>query len=304
MSQYTLPVSDEERLAWTHKVPGTIKCAVSDYVSLHATGNTVATWQKALEGDPNMPDRNCYAGISPRYDLFKITCYPKNNGRWLSLEQVHEFYDILLAHGMVPPGIKMWEQNDKDWRGILCHLGKNLGSPHLYYVALTCYRWVDCHAPLVWEFLQIMGDGTPRHPLQVLPYLTGKWDISPGHNFVTGYTGGDCNHTGAAVNPLLGLAGKTYFDQSDPRGNGLYKSPNQSVNESIAAVAKEITTTLDVSGKNSWNKEYTIQVPKYVLDEPIDALHPALYELYTIPNITNAQAGKILAGLFTKEKEA
>jgi hypothetical protein len=304
MSQYLLPVSKEERALWTHKIPEGIHVSSDDYVSFHATGGDVASWHHPEPEAPNFPYEACYAACMPNYDDFEFICYPENDSSAkISLEQAHEFFSIMSGHGIVPEGIRLWEEVDEKYKGIFCRIGAGLGNPHQYYAALTCYRWMDCHAPLVWEFLQIMNDGSPRHPMQILPHMVIKWACDWNHSFILSCAGGELSVQAVACNPLVGVAGKIYFDQNDPRGKYDFEVPSSEVNVAIEKIAAELTETIPLKKPQPWNKKFVNKVPKYAFDETVDACHPGLYELYTIPNITKEQAGSILAKLFTKEVE-
>jgi hypothetical protein len=107
---------------------------------------------------------------------------------------------------------------------------------------------------------------------------------------------------GSATNPVMGLAAKIYFDLQDKRGQSDYEQHSTYVNTAIGTVAKEITPTLKIkSGKEAWAAN--VDTPRFILEKPEDGLHPDLYEMYTIPNITNKQIETFLSERFTKEKK-
>ncbi len=287
--RYVLPVSAEQRESWGHSLPEGYQNAGDDYVTYHA---------KPGEGkEPNSPHRACYARLRPNYENFEIVCYPCKKPGVISFEDAIQFLDTMISYGIVPEGVLLWEEDN----GIRWRIPKGCGNPHNIYAALTCYRWIDAHPPLVWEFLRIMSENVLRHPLQILPYLISKNISNHNHSFIT--TAGwvvELTAFEIPTNPVLGLAAKIYFDQEDKRGQKNYGDPNTYVNTTVGEISKELAPSIETPSNKNYGPK-TISTLKYALEQPVDGLHPDLYELYTVPNITPTQVEKILEGLFTKE---
>lgn len=287
---YILPVSKKQRKSWGHKPPADCQNTGSDRVAYHAKPKGGA--------DHNYADTACYSSMRPNYDQFEITCHPQRVSGALSLKDAVEFFEIMASHGLVPEGVSLWEKDG----GLHCQIPEGCGNPHNIYVALTCYRWVDSHAPLVWEFLRIMSEDVPRHPLQILPYLVSKNVGNCNHSFIT-TSGWQVQLEGheSGLNPVLGLAAKIYFDPEDKRGQKSYENPSAWINNAVAHISRGIAPEIKVPSTKNYGAS-TVLSPKYVLEKPVDGLHPDLYKLYATPNITPEQVLEILEGLFTKEK--
>lgn len=291
--QYLFPVSNTFRSLWKKKPPAGYEKADIDHVRFHASLEPM----KGSIKNPSNPSQICYACIRPGYDKYDITCMPLQKKGVVDLIEAYEFFNSLTEVGIIPEGIQLWGEED----GVHCHIPKGIGNPHNIYAALVAYRWVDSCPALVWEYLRIMEQEGKRHPLQVLPYLHEKYKISGGHSFMNVDTYGS-GVIGQANNPTLGLAAKIYFDTEDKRGRSSYNDPSSFVNNAIAAIAKEITTTVKInSGSEKW--ACVVDTPKFIFEKSEDGLHPDLYEMYTIPNITTKQVEEILSQLFTKEKK-
>jgi hypothetical protein len=218
---------------------------------------------------------------------------PKQRPGVVTFEEAQAFFHIFRELGCIPDSVELREEKE----GIFCDIPKAAGNPHDIYVALTCYRWIDAHPPLVWEFLYHMGQPEKRHPFQVLVYLIDKNVSNCNHSIInTTHWHGVLQK---ANNPTLGLAAKIYFDHEDKRGGKEYKDPKKYVNETIGELVKGITPTVDVAGAGAWSD--TVSKPKYVFEKHEDGLHPGLYDMYTIPNITLTQVDEFLAQHFTKE---
>lgn len=220
---------------------------------------------------------------------------PKQMKGVVSLEEANAFFQVFREMGCIPEGVELWEEKG----GIFCKIPKAAGNPHDIYVALTCYRWVDAHPPLVWEFLYHMGQTVKRHPFQVLPYVISKNVRNLNHSIINTYHWHGILQR--ADNPTLGLAAKIYFDHSDKRGETKYTNPKEYVNSTIGEIVKEVCPMVSAPGKGAWSD--TVEKPKYIFEKHEDGLHPDLYEMYTIPNITLKQVDEFLGQHFTKEKK-
>jgi len=215
----------------------------------------------------------------------------------ITLDEAWDFFISFTEVGVFAEGIQLWEEKD----GVHCHMPAGIGNPHNVYAALVAYRLIDSCPPLVWEYLQIMSQEGKRHPLQVFPYLVAKYKIAGGHCFINVNTYGS-GAVGSATNPVMGLAAKIYFDLADKRGRKSYEEDSTYVNSAIGEVAKLITPTLKIkSGSEAWASN--VDTPKFLLENPEDGLHPDLYEMYTIPNISAKQIEEFLSERFTKEKK-
>jgi hypothetical protein len=291
--QYLLPSTTKSRALWEAKSPEGYKKADSDYVKYHALLKDGAE-PKSNPSHTNVP---CYASCRPGFDKYDMTCLPLQRKGVLDLVEAYEFFNSLTEIGVIPEGVQLWE----DKNGVVCNIPPGIGNPHNIYAALVAYRLVDSCPAFVWDFNFIMAQEGKRHPLQVFPYLVGKHNIAGGHCFINVDTYGS-GVLGQTNNPTLGLAAKIYFDQQDNRGKDDYEKHSTMVNAAIAEVVKQITPTLKIkSGNEKWAAD--VDTPRYVLEKPEDSLNPDLYELYTIPNITNQQIEEFLSDRFTKEKK-
>jgi hypothetical protein len=215
----------------------------------------------------------------------------------VDLNAAWDFFIALTEARVIPEGIQLWEEKD----GVHCNIPKGVGNPHNIYAALVAYRLVDSCPSFVWDFNFIMSQEGKRHPLQIFPYLVGKHGIQGGHCFMNVNTYGS-GVVGSATNPVMGLAAKIYFDQQDKRGQSDYEKHSTYVNTAIGTVAKAITPTMKIkSGSEAWASN--VDTPRFVLGKPEDGLHPDLYEMYTIPDITNKQIETFLTERFTQEKK-
>ena len=287
--QYLFPVTAKFRKLWEAKPPPAYTNSAKDYVEYHAVkvggGEPLATLSHG--------NTACYSSCRPGFDQFDITCMPLQMKGVVDLVEAHEFMSYFERYGIIPQGINLWGEDD----GVHCHIPAGIGNPHNIYVALTCYRWIDSHPPLVWDFLNIMNEEGEKHPLQILAYVIGKHIGNSNHTFMPDSYGTEAGRR----NPLLGLAAKIFFDTKDERGSRNYKSPTSYVNTSIGELVKEITPNVKAkNGESSWS---TVgMAPKYLLEKIEDACHPDLFEMYTIPNISKEQTGEFLSAHFTKEK--
>lgn len=303
--RFELPVSDALRKAWTLTVPEEITNASYDSVAFHIPDPSVSLgmYYSPVPETPNYPNQACYACIRKDYGKFDVVCYPKQRPGIISFDDAYSFLNYLTEDGVVPEGVLLWEEKE----GILCKIPKGIASSPNIYAALCCYRWIDAKPLLVWEFIRLMKQ-EKRHSLQVLPYLASKYRVSSGHSFLNLVFGpgiqGSCLIR-SALNPCVGLGAKLYFDPDDARGSEDYKQPLKYVNAGINSVVTGITPTQETSQKISWcSKSQTIKTPRYLFSDPVDGLHPDLYELYTTPQIPQEQINKILEKLFTTEKKA
>lgn len=287
MPFYLLPVSASEREPWVPAKPKGLTNSNSDYVSFSAEG------PKKLD----CPHQNCYAQMRGHYREYEIHCRPKQKPKAINLEDAYTFFNIMTQHNVVPEKVQLWEESD----GIHCRIPRDAGPNSTIYAALTCYRWLDAHPPLVWQFLRILEQDVPRHPLQILPFLIDKHVGNCNHSFIT--TGGWAVKTKnyeAAINPTLGLAAKIFFDPGDERGKTRFSKDDVYVNDTVGEISRRISPKMKVPNPNEWGPRH-IETPKFQLQRPEDGLHPALYELYQIPNITTEQIDEILSRLFTEE---
>lgn len=293
--QYFFPVSAEFRDLWKFELPIGYKKADSDYVKYHAVPNK----GDAPKGKPSHPQAACYASCrqAPGFDNYDITCMPLQKKGVITLDEAWSFFSSFTEVGVFAEGIQLWEEK----KGIYCHMPAGIGNPHNVYAALVAYRLIDSCPPLVWEYLNIMSQEGKRHPLQVFAYLVAKHKISGGHCFVNINTYGS-GLIGSATNPIMGLAAKIYFDIADERGKKNYETHTTRVNTSIDVIAKEITPTVELkTGPEGW--AHIVSTPKFILERSEDGLHPDLYEMYTIPNISEKQITEFLSERFTKEKK-
>lgn len=281
-----LPVKAADRQEWVPQVPAGVENRAQDWVSYKAVGDTVI----------DHASTNCYSRLGRNYQEYEIHCRPTSKTQ-ITLEDTFSFFNTMTEHLIIPEKVSLWEEEN----GIHCRIPKGAGTNPLLYAALTCYRWLDSNPPLVWQFVRIMERPEKRHPLQILPFLISTHVSNCNHSFIS--TGGwkvVAPGAESANNPLLGLAAKIFFDPQDPRGD--HRLPI--VNSTIGLIASQLTRTTRTKLKNPgpWGPR-NLAVPVYQLREPGDGLHPALYELYTIPNITKEQIEEILSRLFTEEEE-
>lgn len=293
--QYLFPASDKFRNLWKLKPPKGYEKSGSDYVRYHAVP---IKGTKPTE-NPSHKQAACYSScrMKPGFESYDITCMPLQKKGVITLEEAWDFFISFTDVGVFAEGIQLWEEKD----GVHCHMPAGIGNPHNVYAALVAYRLIDSCPPLVWEYLQIMSQAGKRHPLQVFPYLVAKYKIGGGHCFMSIDTYGS-GVLGAAINPVLGLAAKIYFDVDDERGQKEYENHSTYVNTAIGTVAKLITPTIKIkSGSESWASN--VDTPKFLLEKAEDGLHPDLYEMYTIPKISAKQIEEFLSERFTKEKK-
>jgi hypothetical protein len=291
--QYLLPSTEKSRKLWQTKAPKGYEKSGSDYVKYHATTDGTPM----VGGKPNHGNAACYASCRPGFDKYDMTCMPLQKKGVVDLNAAWDFFIALTEARVIPEGIQLWEEKD----GVHCNIPKGVGNPHNIYAALVAYRLVDSCPSFVWDFNFIMSQEGKRHPLQIFPYLVGKHGIQGGHCFMNVNTYGS-GVVGSATNPVMGLAAKIYFDQQDKRGQSDYEKHSTYVNTAIGTVAKAITPTMKIkSGSEAWASN--VDTPRFVLGKPEDGLHPDLYEMYTIPDITNKQIETFLTERFTQEKK-
>lgn len=291
--QYLFPLTEESRRLWQTKSPENYAKANSDYVKYHA----IPVKGACPTTNPSHKNSPCYASCRSAFDKFDMTCMPLQRKGVVDLIEAYEFFSSLTEIGIIPEGIQLWE----DKEGVVCNIPSGIGNPHNIYATLVAYRLIDSCPSFVWDFNFIMAQPGKRHPLQVFPYLVDKHSITGGHCFINVNTYGS-GALGQAWNPTLGLGAKIYFDLQDKRGKEDYKDHKSQVNSAILKVVREITPTFKVkSGKEAWSSD--VDTPRYILEKPEDGLHPDLYELYTIPNITEKQIEEFLSERFTKEKK-
>lgn len=293
--QYLFPASNKFRDLWKLTPPKGYEKSGSDYVKYHAVPNKGT--KPTLS--PSHKKAACYAACrqSPGFNNFDITCMPLQMKGVITLDEAWDFFISFTEVGVFAEGIQLWEEKD----GVHCHMPAGIGNPHNVYAALVAYRLIDSCPPLVWEYLQIMSQEGKRHPLQVFPYLIAKYKICGGHCFMNINTYGS-GVVGSATNPVMGLAAKIYFDIADKRGRKSYEDHSTYVNGAIGEVVKLITPTIKIkSGSEAWASN--VDTPKFLLENPEDGLHPDLYEMYTIPNISAKQIEEFLSERFTKEKK-
>lgn len=284
--QKTLQVSDEERRSWIPDVPKGVTNFGNDHVSYLA--------KREGDEDIDTPSAVCYARLRPQYNRYDILCRPKNEKGVISLEDAVIFFQILKEIDCIPQEVEIFEKEG----GIYCHIPAGLPDNKRIYAALTAYRWIDSHPPLVWQFLRIYAMEPRRHPFQILPYLISRYVSNCNHSFISTSQYEGC--IGQAKNPLLGVGALIYFDRSDPRGEKSWKNDSSHVNAEVARLTNALTHSETRKTRNEWGSN-TIQTPIYQLGCEGDILHPAFAPLFTTPHITKEQASEILEGLFTKE---
>jgi hypothetical protein len=304
--QYVLPVDEKERKTRDWKNIAGAEDPSRDDIAFHSgnpgTVKLDASGTVVIPDPVSNPNARCYATMRPNYGAFDIICVPQaGRGKYITLEQATHFFAHFAELDMLPEGVSLWEDEKQ---GVCLRSPHSDANPHLIYVALTCYRWVDRHPRLVLEFLHWMDQDVPLHPMQVLTYLIGKYISNCNHSFITtgGWTmqmkGYESKH-----NPVLGLAAKIYFDQTDPRCHAAFLKPSTNINVTIGKIAKELSPKLETTHSPVWGKPRTVDAPLYVLEESVDGLHPTLYELYTVPNITVPQIQDFLGKHFTQEQK-
>lgn len=309
-------VSENERRLYTFEVPEKYHREYNgDYVSYHATskkekeGNKASSWaKKDKDGKilyPAFPGQACYSLLRPDYFNYHITCVPwqRRQDPVIKLGEAQDFFRIMAGFGIIPEkGIELREEEHPEWgTGIVCHIEAGHRNNQQIYTALTCYRWIDAHPPLVWHFLKIYQSDLGLTPFQILPYLVATYVANVNHSFVYSYTtseastyeGGPC---ASCRNPLLGVALKVFFDETDKRGIN-YCAPDQFIYRAVQSICRELTEVIVTTGSYAGKT-----LPVYEVGEPEDSLHPKFKPLYEIPNISREQATEILKQLFTKGK--
>lgn len=305
--QFHLPITDELRKAWTIEAPAEIQNSGSDYVAYHLPNpkdleENHPYGRKATPGaTPNFPNEACYAALRPCYGKVEVVCHPLQKPKAISFSDAFAFFNLLTEDGVIPEGVVLWEEE----KGIFCQIPKGVGDPPTIYATLCCYRWLDSKPRLVWEFVRLMAQER-RHSLQVLTYLTAKHKATSGHSFFAlNYNNPQGQYLmSSPYNPCLGLGAKLYFDTADPRGRESYENRSSYVNSAINSVTGAITPAGRTRQETSWGAQIEgVKVPRFLCERSEDGLHPDLYELYTIPQITQEQIESILGRLFTKEKK-
>lgn len=303
-------VSPEERKLYTFKVPKEyFREGRGDYVSYHAkvTNKEEADalsyhHRKDKDGKivfPSNSGQACYSLLRPHYQKYDITCVPyvRTKDPVIELAQAIDFFQIMSKHGIIPEkGITLREEEHITWgKGVVCHIEPGGPSARKVYAALTCYRWIDAHPSLVWEFLKIYRCGLNLSAFQILPYLIAKYVANTNHSFIHS-SERSCPYTGGIVtkhtNPVLGVAAKVFFDESDKRGIN-----SEALDASTSAAISEICRSLAEMRNIESNPGLV-----YEVSLPEDTLHPKFKPLYEIPNITKKQVSEILSKLFTEGK--
>jgi hypothetical protein len=269
-----------------------------DRVSFHAEKKGAGPTRT----DPTHPDAACYSDCRPDFHSYTIHCFPRHGKTRVSLEDALTLFNTLTGTGIVPEGIEIWEKTEKEGRGekgIHCRIGASSNNPHNVYVALVCYRWIDSHPALTWEFARLVEANPERHPFQILVYVTQKYLYNYNHSFISlgGY--GGCS----PLNPLVPLATKIYFDPGDERGKKDYETANTHVctgiNRIVTAMTQTTPSVKDVS--KSWSTGTAR--PKYFLEKPIDVLHPRVSELCFMKEATPEKINEFLSTHFTEEEQ-
>ncbi len=276
-------------------MPPEMKNADGDWVAYHAIPKkSDKNCEKA--GEYHHSHAACYASCRPNYNEWDIHCVPKNGKGVISFKDASLFFDTFSELGVLPEGLKLWEDDG----GVHCQIPRSDSNPHLVYVALTLYRWMDSHPPLVWEFLRIMEMPGKRHPFQILPYVICKYVDNSNHSFVTLST---WQNTTSPCNPLIGLATKLYFDPDSAFGKEDFALPNQNICISIDQITRKIEKVVKIRPiENRWGSK-TLTGPKYLLTDNIDGLDPVLCELYELQNPSVRAIQKWLNAHFTEEKK-
>lgn len=308
-------VPSEERALYTFKVPKEYsRVGAGDYVSYHAVSTdkesekAIAYFARKDESGkalfPSHTGQACYSGLRPYYQKYDITCVPNMRAKdpVIELAQAIDFFQIMSKYGIVPEkGVTILEETVAlRGKGIVCHIEPGGPSNQKIYAALTCYRWIDAHPSLVWEFLKIYRCGLELSPFQILPYLIAKYVSNTNHSFISSskrdclYDGGiAANHT----NPVLGVAAKVFFDEADKRGISSQK-PDDHINTTISGICSSLTESQLVEVTRIGTSTQLV----YAVSQPEDTLHPKFKPLYEIPNITKEQVSEILSKLFTEGK--
>lgn len=309
-------VSPEERKLYTFKVPKEyFREGREDYVSYHAKATNkeeadALSYHCLKDKDgkivfPSNIGQACYSLLHPHYQKYDITCVPyiRTKDPVIELAQAIDFFQIMAKHGIIPEkGITLREEEHKLWgKGIVCHIEPGGPSTQRIYAALTCYRWIDAHPSLVWEFLKIYRCGLNLSAFQILPYLIAKYVANMNHSFIHS-SEKTCPYDGGIVtkhtNPVLGVAAKVFFDESDKRGINFQK-PRSFINKAVSGICSSLTESQMVRIERDDREEQRLV---YTVSQPEDTLHPKFKPLYEIPNITKQQVSEILSELFTEGK--
>lgn len=308
-------VSPKERALYTFKVPeGYLRAGAGDYVSYHAVGTDEESKsairycsRKDESGKvlfPSHVNRPCYSDIRQYYQKYDITCVPNIRAKdsAIDLAQAVDFFQIMSRNGIIPEkGITLREETHESWgKGVVCHIEPEGPSAQKIYAALTCYRWIDAHPSMVWEFLKTYRCGLNLSPFQILPYLIAKYVSNTNHSFISS-SKRDCLYDGGIaanhLNPVLGVAAKAFFDEADKRGISSQK-PDDHINTAISSICSSLTESQQVEAPRAGKITQLV----YAVSLPEDTLHPKFKPLYEIPNITKQQVSEILSKLFTEGK--
>ena len=238
--------------------------------------------------EPLFKNQPCYSLLRPHYDHYTITCRPLQESV-VTLEEAQEFLSLLEAYQIVPSGMSIWQDRDK---GIFLRIPENCGNPHQVYAALTAYRWIDRHPPLVWTYLYLIKQGVGLTPWRILPYVVSQYVRNQNHSFLNSHSG-ECVYVeqeSLAINPLIALGLRGYFNQEDPAFKKAFEDPQNYVNSSISKWVSTITP----KGKN--NKL------RFGVENPVHLLHPIWDRLLAIENPTLERVEPLLASICTEEE--
>jgi len=298
-------VTPEDRELYSFKVPkkyvrdNRLNDCVSYRTGSTSKGAKPTVWAGAT----------CYSSLRPNLSSHHITCIPYARAKdsIIDLGEAIDFFQIMAKHGILPEkGIELREEENETWgKGVVCEIPAGQPKSQQVYATLTCYRWLDAHPMLVWEFLKIYRCGLDLSAFQILPYLIAKYVYNCNHSFINSksaaslYEGGTPSYN---KNSVAGVAARVFFDKADKRGISFHNirsldDGSAPVNTAISQIATEITPV----EPNPDPKNRAEQLV-YEVSEPEDTLHPKFKPLYEIPNITKEQVIEILEQLFTEGK--
>jgi hypothetical protein len=206
-----------------------------------------------------------------------------------------EFFQIMLDHHIIYPRAELYWDKFGKIEGVHCRLRPGAPSHQLAYTTLTCYRWINTSPGLVWETLALnrMNLGISIYP--ILVHVVAKHIANQNHSFLTSAPSNNAYYSSAAaVNPLLGVAAKRYFDPKLARPEPKHTGSIHYVNQVIQDLARKLTPEETVGpDPNRWSP--AVSRSKYQLDNPLDGLHPRYLPLYEEAELTQARAEELLA---------
>lgn len=286
-----LPVTKQEEKDLTPPAPPEkYQHHVNDYVNFRAETKDKEAAARIGNREHLFKNTACYAALRPNFDKYSITCLPLAKGA-TTLEEAGEFFEIMQAYQIIPPGIELSTEGSG---GVVAKIPAGIGNPHLIYAALTCYRWVDCHPPLVWQYLYLHRHGIGGAPWRLLPYLIYTHISNQNHSFIQAY---DKSYTycgvGARVhNPLIALGARAYFTQATAKLKQKFNTPGNYVNSDIT----DYTTTLTPTGNGA-----LASTLRFGVRGPAHLLHPIWDKLLEANPTTQKAAEQFLSQICTEE---